>query len=132
MRIFDVEKLRLSGVEASAGIDKRSGVPRPKPGEHFLKGPVPLPWIACAGRRKGKAMHVGVYVWYKAGLTRSRSVQLSPAELDEMGVDRFAVYRALEELESAGLVTVKRRTGRKAIVTIEEYGAEPGSPAEVA
>jgi hypothetical protein len=37
-------------------------------------------------------------------------------------LDRSAKYRALEALEEAGLIAVKRARGRSALVTILELG----------
>lgn len=84
----------------------------------FLKGPVPLDWLAAAARLPGRALHVGIVVWFRAGLTRNRSVRLSRAQLVPFGVDRFAMRRALAALEAAKLLSVTRASGRSPVVTL--------------
>ena len=91
---------------------------RPKPGQGFVKGPIPLPWLEIAARLPGKSIHAGIALWYVAGLTRSRSVPLSNIAGLRFGIDRNAKYRALQWLESAGLVAVERKLGRAPLVTI--------------
>lgn len=92
--------------------------PRHGPGEKFLKGPVPWAWVEKAGRLKGHALHVGIALWLLAGINKNRTVKLSSSPLDNLGVSRFSMYRALQKLESAGLITVDRHTGRNPVVTI--------------
>ena len=94
--------------------------PRPRQGERFLKGPIPLPWLSAAAKLPGKSLHVGIALWYAAGLTRSRVVPLSNVGAQHFGLDRNAKYRALGWLESAGLVAVTRKLGRAPLVTIME------------
>jgi hypothetical protein len=66
----------------------------------------------------GKALHVGIQVWHQVGLTRSSKVSISMSGMAKVGVSRFAASRGIAALEKAGLVSVVRHSGRKAIVTI--------------
>lgn len=84
----------------------------------FLKGPVPWAWLVRAARAPGRAFQVGIVLWLQRGMRRSDRVTLPTARLTELGLDRYAVARALARLEMAGLVTISRRRGRKAVVTI--------------
>jgi hypothetical protein len=93
-----------------------------KPGEKFLKGPVPLAWLARAGQLPGKAVQVGIGLWYLAGLKHTRTVSLSSALLRSFGVDRRAKRRALGWLEQAGLIIVARHPGRNPRVTLLDAG----------
>lgn len=104
--------------------------PRPRRGERFLKGPVPLPWLQAAAALPGKSLHAGIAIWYSAGLARSSSVLLSNVAGEAFGMDRNAKYRALAWLEKAGLIKVERRRGRSPTVTIvhANAGGEPGQP----
>ena len=97
-------------------------LPRHKPGEKFLKGPIPWNWLAQAVSQPGKALHVAIALWFLAGVKRTRTVPLSGSVLDELGVSRYSGYRALTALEHAGLVRVERHRGRNPIVTILEVG----------
>lgn len=98
----------------------RSGLvpPRHRPGEMFLKGPIPLKWIHSAAVLPGKTFTVAIAVWFRAGITKDRCVKVTRALLEPFGVGRKAGYAGLRSLEAAGLVSVARRTGRAPIVTI--------------
>ena len=91
----------------------------------FLRGPVPWHWLVAAGRLHGKAVHIGLFLWFKAGCTASMTVSLSLAAVArELGCDRSTASRALGGLVQAGLVTVTHAPGRKVGVTILA-GGEP-------
>ena len=92
--------------------------PRHRRGAWFLKGPVPLSWLIAAARLRGKALHLGVRIWFQAGLTNRREVELSAAGLRSMGVGEKAARNGLRALESAELVTVERHPGRAPRVTL--------------
>lgn len=108
-----IEALRLP---PHAGVPERTAShhtpPHHKQGEHFLKGPIPWKWMTRAARLPGKALHVGICIWYLAGMRRSGSVSLSMARLSELGVSRYAAYRGLKFLEQVALVRVIRHRGR--------------------
>jgi hypothetical protein len=87
-------------------------------GERFLRGPVPMAWLEQAGRLSGKALHVGLYAWHLAGMSRSMTLKLSTTKLQKIGISRQAAYKALAELERQRLLLVERRRGRCATVTI--------------
>jgi hypothetical protein len=107
---IDIEALRWpKGGTVSKSSNKP---PRHKSGQHFLKGPIPWNWVAKAAKLPGKALHVGICIWYLAGLNRSGTVGLSMARLSELGVSRYAAYRGLNSLERAGLVRAVRCKGR--------------------
>jgi hypothetical protein len=114
---IDLESLRFGSSRLPAA-KLNSKPPRHRPGEKFLKGPVPLNWLATAGRLSGKALHVGVELWFQAGLTQSRRIKLSMAHLAKYGVTRHSAYRALKQLEVAHLISVERQQGRLSIVVL--------------
>ena len=84
----------------------------------FLKGPVPLSWLEAAAQLPGRAFHVGVLLWFRAGLTRSMSVKLSGKHARLFAIDRFTKARALHQLERARLVSVQRARGLSPVITI--------------
>ncbi len=86
--------------------------------QRFLKGPVPLPWIIAASQLPGKALVVGIAIWFRAGLTGSSSITLSSSHLTLWGIDRHSKRRALDVLEKASLITVDRCNGKNPIITI--------------
>jgi hypothetical protein len=115
----DFERLRFSTRPLDALAARPSKLPRHRPGEAFLKGPIPMAWLALAARLPGRALHTGLVLWYWAGITKRRVVapSLSRAER-EFGVSRTALARGLAALEHADLVSVDRRAGRKPVVTL--------------
>lgn len=75
----------------------------------YLKGPVPLLWLQQALVLPGKSVNVGLAIWFKAGAGESRTnITVSNELVEPFGVDRYAKYRALVQLEHAGLVKVRR------------------------
>jgi len=105
----------------STGIELRTKPKPARPAQRrglFLKGPVPMAWLRMAGRMPGKALLVGIEVWFQAGLKRSTEVTISLSRFRLFGVSRFAAARGLRALERAGLISVVRHPGRKPLVRI--------------
>lgn len=88
--------------------------------EKFIKGPISWQWITTAGQLSGSALKVGLILWFLAGLNRSRTVKLSNRYLDEFGLHRTSKYKAIKDLEKAGLVSVAEGVGKSPTVTIIE------------
>jgi hypothetical protein len=84
----------------------------------FIKGPLPLEWMAAAGRLPGHALHVGLCLWYLAGLRRTETAVASYSVFAQFGVKRHAAYRALKAMERAELISVVRGPGRSPRVTL--------------
>ena len=117
---IDPSRLALSRKEEPA--KKITGLPRHKPGEKFLKGPIPWIWLTAAASLPGKALHVAIALWFMASVKRSGTVALSGKTLRSLGVERHSGYRGLNALETAGLVAVERHSGRNPLVTILDLG----------
>lgn len=118
---LEIDRFRIS--RKSRRPDHRP--PRPRSREQFLKGPIPLDWLAAAARLPGKSLQVAVAVWFLAGLHRSSVVPLSNKISHRFGLDRNSKYRGLAWLETKGLISVERKIGRAPIVTILQQGVEP-------
>jgi hypothetical protein len=82
----------------------------------FLRGPIPWHWLLAASALPGRALAVGVAVWFQAGLRGTRSDL--PINTSRLAVPRSSADRGLVELERAGLVTADRHRGRCPRVTI--------------
>jgi hypothetical protein len=89
--------------------------------EKFLRGPIPLDWLAAAARLPGKSLHVAITIYFWQGIRRSHKVRLSMSLLKEFGVTRWAAYRGLDALERAGLVKLKRGHGKASVVEVIKY-----------
>jgi hypothetical protein len=118
---IDPDELRIPPQQitewkAHARISKR---PLRLNGE-FLKGPIPLDWLALACRLPGKSLAVGLAIWFESGRKKRRKVILTGPIFDRFGVNRFAAYRALRSLERAGLAKVERCLGKNPEVEIME------------
>ena len=116
----DPETFRWPNTTSRPDPVSRRRPPRHVQGQAFLKGPVPMSWLTCAARQPGKALHVGIALWFLAGLTKTAEVKLAQSLLAQLGVDRHAGYRGLRALETAGLVGVVRHRGRHPVVTLQE------------
>ena len=97
---------------------RKRQLPRPKAGAHFLKGPIPLDWLARAAHLPGRSLHVAILLWYAAGLQKSPTVSLPNTLARRFGIERNTKYRALKWLERAGLVAVENNTGQAPRVTL--------------
>ncbi len=110
---FNPKRLSLGTFQGTIAKPRaRVKPPHHKAGEKFLKGPVPLAWLASSARLPGKTLHISVVLWFLAGLNNTRSVSLPSSVLRSFGVDRSAKRRALDWLEEAGLIMVERHPGR--------------------
>ena len=119
---IDPSRIRLRNQPKSATIHR---LPRPRAGEKFLRGPIPLDWLSTAARLPGKSLHVAIAIWFTASLAKSATVPLSNIAGLPFGLDRNAKYRALQWLEEAGLITVQRQLGRSPVVTLLELKVGP-------
>lgn len=122
---MDLDALRLPDTPlptTSAVLIMPAEVPRKR--ALFLKGPVPLDWLAAAGRLPGKGLQVGLVIWHRAGVARAHTVSVPTALLADFGVDRFAKRRALDALAGAGLISVQHHRGRHPVVTLLSPPAE--------
>lgn len=115
---MDPRKLSLKNPQP---LLPKGKAPRHKQGEYFLRGPIPLDWLATASvaSGQGSALKVSLVIWYLSGLNQqAKTVKLKSSVLQNFGIGRHSAYRGLKTLETAGLVTVERHPGRTPIVTI--------------
>ncbi len=117
----DIDRLRVPPGFAPV-VPSTTATRSPKSGKirgEFLKGPIPLPWLSSAAKLRGKApLSVALAVWFEAGRRRSNEVHLTTAILNRFSVSRKAKYTALNALEKAGLIRVRRQPWKNPIVTI--------------
>ncbi len=110
---YDFNRMEPAPQAITTGREKLP--PRHKPGEKFLKGPIPWQWITLAGTLPGKALMIGLVIWREAGCTNEATV---PLNLSNQEIHRKTAQRALQALVSAGLVSVQHRKGRPTLVTL--------------
>ncbi len=123
---IDLQHVQLPPDTLPLGVLVPATPSRRRPQGRFLKGPIPLAWLRAAAQLPGKALHVGVALWFLVGVSGSSTVPLQPSLLRQFGVDRHAGYRAVHALEGAALVQVRRHRGRAPMVTV--VGGPGGGP----
>src|SRR4051794_26696832 len=128
--LIPVRKLDTSGPDGRARAGKREA--------QFIKGPLPLGWIATAAKAGHPlALPVLLALKYKADTLRQPWVKPPAAVLRLLGVDKDARSRAIAALERTGLVQVQRRKGRPPLVRLVPWappssGGEPEGGADAA
>jgi hypothetical protein len=117
---MDVEERKLSSEELAelSGVPIRSPRPQGSKLNQKYMATVPLRWLQIAACLPGRTLHVAIAIWHLHRLEKSPVVALTPAKLRRFGVHRNTAIASLERLESAGLVSVKRSTGRAPRVTV--------------
>jgi len=111
-----IDRFRMPGLGVPGPSERPAWLTR----SGFLKGPVPVAWLTAAGSLHGKALQVGIILWFLAGRRkRLDNLKLNLSKLNgAFGFDRSTASRALLSLERAGLVSVHRARGACARVTL--------------
>jgi hypothetical protein len=92
---------------------------RQRSSERFLKGPIPVSTIAAAAQLPSRfALPVLLAVRYCLDISGKPWASLSAKTMMAFGFDKDAKARALRELESVGLIRVKRSPGRPVVVSL--------------
>jgi hypothetical protein len=81
----------------------------------------PLSWfVQVFPVLRGKnELAVALYLYRLRTIQRSRTVRVSNVRLlTELGIDRFAKYRALRRLAAAGIITLKRPSAGRSLEVI--------------
>jgi len=84
----------------------------------FIRGPIPLNWIKKASGIGGKALNVGISLWFMHGVKQSVSFRTTRETLRIANCSRQTFSRSLDSLELSGLIKVARSSGRRPEVTI--------------
>ncbi len=111
----ELQEKKLAWNKSGGGFSESKPVEKTEP---FIAGPLPLPWINAAGNLPGRTLHVGLVLWFLAGVTKSKIVRLGSKQLAAIGVSRNGKYEALKHLSGAGLVSVDQQPGKVPVVTL--------------
>ena len=84
----------------------------------FLKGPIPMAWLNEAAKLPGKALNLGIAIWWLAGMSKTTAFKLTGKALDQVDISRDAAASALNRLEAQGLIRVQRSPGQRPTVEI--------------
>jgi hypothetical protein len=86
--------------------------------ELFIKGPIPLPWLSAAAALPGKPLNVALALWWLAGMSKAKEIHVNTAALKHFVLSNDAYLDGLNRLECAGLITLARRAGSRALVSL--------------
>lgn len=86
--------------------------------ELFLRGPIPLAWLAVAAKLSGKTVNVAIALWWRHGMAKGKPFKLTQMALTAMNVERDAERLGLARLEQAGLIQVERKPGQRPNISI--------------
>jgi hypothetical protein len=109
-RSIPVRRVRL---DSSTG--KHVDAPLTAP---FLKGPIPMVWLNEAAKLPGKALNLGLAIWWLAGMAKTTAFKLTGKALEHLDISRDAAADALKRLEERGLIRVQRAPGQRPTVEI--------------
>jgi len=93
---------------------------RPRRVRPFLRGPIPMDWLASAHRAGKPALAVGLALWFTRGVSQSSApVRLSSAIRRRLEISKTDSRRGVAALCGAGLArVVKGGRGRCPVVEI--------------
>ena len=95
---------------SGVNVDPRHGSRQTGP---FLRGPVPMSWIAKAYEvAGGSGLMLGLSLWWVSGMTKSRTFSVNIRRL-EVGQSLRCKWRALKALEDAGLIRRTPEPGKR-------------------
>ena len=83
---------------------------------HFIS--VPMAWFERLAGASGQTYRTALYLLYLHWRGRGEPIQLANGLLKIDGVSRYSKWRALDELERRGLITIERRPRRSPIIRL--------------
>jgi hypothetical protein len=119
----DLEQFRArSDAELPPAPRRNPSKKRRRLNQPFLRGPIPLAWLARAHEAGGSALAVGLALWFVRGVSGMKGpVKVGSAVRHRLRLSRDQTRRGLPALEAAGLVaSVKKGRGHCAVVEILE------------
>ena len=114
----DISQSDMGKVYQHLGIDVPVLPPsNAKAQKRFIRT-MPLAWVQQAAQLPGKALHVGIVLWYWAGITGSLTVALTRPRLKQFGLNHETGRRGLLALEHANLIRIERQERKSPRVTL--------------
>lgn len=118
---MDLESFRAGSVaELPPTPRRRPGRKGPRGTQPFLRGPVPMEWLAAAHDAGGSALAVGLALWFLRGVLGDPGpVKVTSAVRRRLRLTQDESRRGLRALEASGLArVVKGGRGRCPVVEI--------------
>ncbi|MFA6015453.1 MAG: hypothetical protein WC742_10335 [Gallionellaceae bacterium] len=98
-------------------------VEQPK-AEFFLRGPIPLSWLSRAARLPGKTINVSLAICWLVGMSSTKLIRLNRNALERFHVSNDAAGDALRRMETDGLITLHKKSGRRPLIEILSVSTE--------
>jgi hypothetical protein len=126
---FDLDQLRLPDKMIGDLIPKRRP-PHHRPGDPFIKGPIPYAWIASACRLPGAGLQVAMSYRFHADRFRLRYGRRwdLPDVAKGLRISLNSARRGLRAAELAGLLSVSREPGCKLAVSVRDIPDPEAGP----
>lgn len=87
----------------------------------YLRGPITWDWLLVANKLPGASLDVGLVLWHHRSLKKSLTFKLGTGDIARfLGVSIDTVRRAIDSLESAGLIKLHCASGCKCTFTMVE------------
>ena len=118
---MDIEQFRINTPPATKHQTHPRACARPgRSQQPFLRGPVPLWWLARAATARGSEVTVGLCLWFMRGVVPGKlDIKVTAAVRKRLGLSADQMRRGLLGLELAGLVEyASRGRGRCPVVRI--------------
>jgi hypothetical protein len=116
MKTLDLKSLELPPELVAKG--KKASATKPKKRrQHFVR--VPWMWMEKLIGCRGQTLRVAFVVLYLDWKAKGRPVKLANKLPQMVGVSRRAKWRALNDLESIGLISVERRAKKSPMVQVQ-------------
>jgi hypothetical protein len=96
--------------------------------EHYLRGPIRMTDIQEATKLGGSCLAVLLVIHHRQVVTKREAVTLPSGLLSKFGIDKSAKWRALQRLELAQLIRVKRIPGKTAVIELTPWTKRKSPP----
>jgi hypothetical protein len=116
MKTLDLKSLELPPELVATG-NQASPIKPKKRRQHFVR--VPWMWMEKLIGCRGQTLRVAFVVLYLDWKAKGRPVKLANKLPQMVGVSRRAKWRALNDLESIGLISVERRAKKSPMVQVQ-------------
>jgi hypothetical protein len=125
--VWNPDRLRLPA-ELLGNATGRRRPPRHRPGDPFIKGPIPYLWLASACRLSGAGLHVAMAYRFLCCRYRQPNRWGLGAIAKGLQISERSARRGLYTAELAGLLAVDREPGCKLAVSVLDLPEPEAGP----
>jgi hypothetical protein len=115
--IWDLDRIRLPA-DKVGNLGTRKRPPRHRPGDPFIRGPIPYAWIASACRLPGAGLPVAMAFRFLSCRFRWETRSGPSVIAKGLRISDDSVRRGLQAAELAGLLSASREPGCKLAVSV--------------